>query len=101
MRTLLYIQDHLNEFSRILQELSNSDVEISEEDKVRIGLIFLPRSVPKKYDHCVTTMLYHLYGKHSVVLDEITSVILFNENYYWSDVNANNHARADYLIIRS
>lgn len=85
------IQDHLNKFSRILGELSNLDVKISEEDKV---LVFLA-SLPKKYDHWVTTMLY---GKKTLVLEEITSVLLFNENY-WCDMNANNHAGADYLII--
>ncbi|KAL6144423.1 hypothetical protein ACLB2K_055116 [Fragaria x ananassa] len=85
------IQDHINEFSSILGELSNLDVNISEEDKV---LVFLA-SLPKKYDHWVTILLY---GKKTVVLDEITSVLLFNENY-WCETNANNHAGADYLII--
>lgn len=67
------LQDHLNEFNRMLSELLNLEVKMSEEDKVAVLLA----SLPEKYDHLVTTMLY---GKQSIVLDEVTSTLLSNEN---------------------
>ncbi|KAL6134411.1 hypothetical protein ACLB2K_066642 [Fragaria x ananassa] len=57
----------------MLSELLNLEVNMSEEDKVSVLLV----SLLEKYDQLVTTMLYE---KQSIVLDEVTSTLLSNEN---------------------
>lgn len=46
--------EHLNEFTKILADLQNLDVNILDEDKALLLLNFLP----DEYDHLITTLLY-------------------------------------------
>ena len=64
--------EHLNLFNKVISELLAVDVKIDEEDKALILL----SSLPVSYDHIVTTMLY---GKETLILEEITSTLLSNE----------------------
>lgn len=66
-------RDHLEEFNRKVLELSEFDVNLSEEDKVSILLA----SLPDKYNHLVMGMLY---AKDSLVCYEVEEMLLFNEN---------------------
>ena len=64
--------EHLNFFNKVINELLTTDVKIDEEDKALILLSLLPES----YDHIVTTMFY---GKETLILEQVTSTLLFNE----------------------
>ena len=64
--------EHLIIFNKVISELLAVDVKIDEEDKALILL----SSLPESYDHIVTTMIY---GKETLILEEVTSTLLFNE----------------------
>ena len=64
--------EHLNFFNKIIHELTAVDIKINEEDKVLILL----SSLTELYDHIITTMLY---GKKTLILEEVTSTLLCNE----------------------
>ena len=64
--------EHLNFFKKIISELLAVDVKVDEEDKVLILL----SSFSQSYDYIVTTMLY---GKETLILEEVTSTLLSNE----------------------
>jgi len=66
------VLEHLNFFNKVISELLPVDVKIDEEDKT---LIFLS-SLPESYDHIITIMLY---GKKTLILDEVMSTLLSNE----------------------
>jgi len=66
------VLEHLNFFNKIIYELLTVEVNIDEENKVLIVL----SSLPESYDHIITTMLY---GKKTLILEEITLTLLSNE----------------------
>ena len=66
------VLEYLNFFNKVINELLAVDVKIDEGDK---ALIFLS-SLPQSYDHIVTTMLY---GKETLILEEVTSTLSYNE----------------------
>ena len=66
------VLEHLNFFNKIINELLVVNVKIAEEDKALICLSLLSES----YDHSLTTMLY---GKKTLILEEVTSILLSNE----------------------
>jgi len=66
------VLEHLNFFNKVISELLVVDVKIDEEDKALILL----SSLSESYDHIITTMLY---GKETLILEEVTSTLLFNE----------------------
>jgi len=66
------VLEHLNFFKKVISELLAIDVKIDEENKALILL----SSLPKSYDHIVTTMLC---GKETLILKEVTSTLLFNK----------------------
>ena len=66
------VLEHLNFFNKVISELLPVDVKIDEEDKVLILL----NSLSKLYDRIDTTMLY---GKETLILEEVTSTLLSNE----------------------
>jgi len=66
------VLEHLNFFNKIISELLAVNVEINEEDNVLILL----NSLPQSYDHIVTTILY---GKETLILEEVTSTHLSNK----------------------
>jgi len=62
----------LNFFNKVIRELLDVDVKIDEEGKASILLSSLLQS----NDHIVTIMLY---GKETLILNEVTSTLLSNE----------------------
>ncbi len=66
------LKDHLDEYNKLLLDLSNIGVEVDEEDKALI-LIY---SLPKSFEHITTTMLY---GKETISLEEVEATLLSNE----------------------
>ena len=66
------VLEHLNFFNNIISELQIVDVKIDEEDKALILL----SSFSESYDHIITTILY---GKETLILEEVTSTLLSNE----------------------
>ena len=65
------VLEHLNFFNKVINELL-VDVKIDEEDKA----VILLSSLLELYDHIITTMLY---GKETLILEEVTSTLLSNE----------------------
>ena len=65
--------EHLSFFNKIINKLLAIDVKIDEENKELILLYSLPRS----YDHIVTTMFQ---GKETLILEEVMSTFLSNES---------------------
>ena len=64
--------EYLNFFNKVISELLIVDAKIDEEDKALILL----SSLSESYYHIVTTMLY---GKETLILEEVTSTLLSNE----------------------
>lgn len=48
------MNEHLNNFNKIIADLKNLDVQINDEDKA----LLLLNSLPDTYDHLTTTLLY-------------------------------------------
>ena len=64
--------EHLNFFNKVINDFLTVDVKIYVEDKALIRFSSLPHS----YDHIVATILY---GKKTLLLEEIMSTLLPNE----------------------
>jgi len=67
------VLEYLSFFNKVISELLVVDVKINEEDKALILL----SSLSQLYDHFITIMLY---GKKTLILEEVTSTLLSNEN---------------------
>ncbi|KAI0527473.1 hypothetical protein KFK09_003074 [Dendrobium nobile] len=63
------LRNHLDDFNKLILDLKNVDVTIDEEDQ---GIILLS-SLLKTYENIVDTMLY---GKQTLTLTEIKSVLM-------------------------
>ena len=61
--------EHLNMFNKLNNQLSSFGVNYEDEDKVLLLLV----SLITHFDHLMTTLLY---GKETVVLDEVISAFL-------------------------
>ena len=66
------VLEHLNFFNKVINEFLAVDIKIDEENKVLI----LPSLLSQSYDHIIITMIY---GKKTLILDELTSTLLSNE----------------------
>ena len=64
--------EHLNFFNKVISKLLAIDVKI---DEVETPLVLF-NSLLESCDHIVTTMLY---GKGTLILEEVTSTLLSNE----------------------
>ncbi|TXG64884.1 hypothetical protein EZV62_011878 [Acer yangbiense] len=64
--------EHLDNYNKILADLQNLDVEISDEDKA----LLLLNSLPDTYEHLTTTLLY---GKDEVKLIDVSNALVNNE----------------------
>ncbi|KAJ9682105.1 hypothetical protein PVL29_018140 [Vitis rotundifolia] len=69
------LSQHINVFNQIISDLKRIDVKFEDEDKALMLLNFLPAY--STYENLVTTLMW---GKETLDLDEITSVLLgFNQ----------------------
>ncbi|KAK0583590.1 hypothetical protein LWI29_038519 [Acer saccharum] len=64
--------EHLDNYNKILVDLQNLDVEISDEDKA----LLLLNSLPETYEHLTTTLLY---GKDEVKFIDVSNALVNNE----------------------
>ncbi|KAK9053984.1 hypothetical protein SSX86_025059 [Deinandra increscens subsp. villosa] len=62
------MEDHYDEFNRLILYLDNIDVSLEDEDK---AILFLA-SLPGDYEHFVDTLLY---GRDSLSMDEVTATL--------------------------
>ncbi|KAJ0844964.1 putative RNA-directed DNA polymerase [Helianthus annuus] len=62
------LEDHIDEFNKIILDLENIEVEIDEEDR---AIIFLS-SLPVSYEHFVDTMMF---GRESLTMEEVVSAM--------------------------
>lgn len=72
MREGMSISEYLNEFNKIICQLTSIRLKFEEEDKALILL----SSFSLSYEHLVTTLLYE---NDSIDLEEVTTTILSNE----------------------
>ncbi|KAK8921738.1 hypothetical protein KSP39_PZI020142 [Platanthera zijinensis] len=64
--------EHMNAFNKLISQLRSMDVKVEEEDQA----LLLLSSLPKSYDHLVTTILY---GKDTLKMKEVMTTLLSNE----------------------
>ena len=64
--------EHMNVFNKLISQLRSMDVKVDEEDQA----FLLLSSLPKSYDHLVTTILY---GKDTLKMEEVKTTLLYNE----------------------
>ena len=63
------IEDQMDEFNKIIDDLENVDVKMEEEDQA----IILLSALPKSYEHFVDAMLY---GRgQSLTLEEVQAAL--------------------------
>jgi len=63
---------HLDEFNKIIMELTSLEVKIEDEDKS----LLLLASLPSSYYNIVTTLLFE---KETLKFDEVVATLLMNE----------------------
>lgn len=85
------MRKHLDDFNRIMLDLTAVGVNIDEEDQA----IILLSSLPKSYEHFVDTMLY---GKQTLTLSEVKSALNSKELQKRSDAKV--ETAAEGLTIR-
>ena len=58
------VQEHLDEFNKIVLDMKNLDIKLDDEDQALIMLCSLPAS----YENFVNSMLY---GRESITLEDV------------------------------
>ena len=64
--------EHMNVFNKLISPLRSMEVKVDEEDQA----LLLLSSLPKSYDHLVTTILY---DKDTLKIKEVKTTLLSNE----------------------
>ena len=82
--------EHFNTFNMLNTQLSSFGVHYKDEDKALLLLALLPTH----FDHLVTTLMY---GKETVVLDEVTSAFLSHVKMKQDG----DSSQADELVVKS
>lgn len=65
------IEDHTDEFNKLILDLENIEVELDGEDQ---AIIFLT-SLPQSYEHFVDTLMY---GRETLTMDEVLAALNSN-----------------------
>jgi len=86
------MNEHLNDFNKIIANLKNLDVEINYEDKA----LLLLNSLPETYEHLVTTLLY---GKEKIKFIDVSNVLVNNE-YRKKDQIVYKESTSEALTVR-
>ena len=81
----------MNDYSKILADLQNLDVEILDEDKALLLLNYLPDT----YDHLITTLLY---GKNEIKFDDVSNALMNNEYRRRISMPIDTHMVKPYLL---
>lgn len=86
------MNEHLNNFNKILTDLKNLDDHIGDEDKA----LLLLNSLPDSYDHLTTTLLY---GKEKIKYVDVANALVNNE-FRRKDKSANRDSASEALTVR-
>ncbi|GMP75251.1 hypothetical protein CsSME_00032410 [Camellia sinensis var. sinensis] len=65
------MNEHLNNFNKIITDLKNLDDDVGDEDKA----LLLLNSLPDSYDHLTTTLLY---GKEKIKYIDVANALWFS-----------------------
>ncbi|KAL7227602.1 hypothetical protein ACSBR1_022465 [Camellia fascicularis] len=86
------MNEHLNNFNKILTDLKNLDDHFGDEDKA----LLLLNSLPDTYDHLTTTLLY---GKEKIKYVDVANALVNNE-FRRKDKSANRDSAFEALTVR-
>jgi hypothetical protein len=86
------MNEHLNDFNKMIADLKNLDVEIDDEDKV----LLLLNSLPDTYEHLVTTLLY---GKENIKFIDVSNALV-NNKYRKKDQIVHKESTSEALTVR-
>ncbi|KAI3756784.1 hypothetical protein L1987_56607 [Smallanthus sonchifolius] len=84
------LEDHTDEFNKLVLDLENIDVELEEEDH---AIIFLT-SLPSTYEHFVDTLMF---GRETLTMEEVLSALNSKELKKRGDVKDES---GDGLVVR-
>jgi len=87
-----FMNEHLNDFNKMIADLKNLDVEIDDEDKA----LLLLNSLPNTYEHLVTILLY---GKEKIKFIDVSNALVNNE-YQNKDQIVHKESTSEALTIR-
>ncbi|KAI3414477.1 uncharacterized protein J3R85_016223 [Psidium guajava] len=92
MREGTPVQEHLDEFNKIVLDMKNLDIKLDDEDQALIVLCSLPAS----YENFVNSMLY---GRESITLEDVKASL--NSTELRTKLNGNtSENKADGLFVR-
>ena len=91
-RAGISMSEHLNDYNKILADLQNLEVDISNEDKS----LLLLNSLSNTHDHLITTLLY---GKDEIKYDGVSNA-LNNYEYCKEDKQAQRDTMTKALIVK-
>ena len=92
MREGTPVQEHLDEFNKIVLDMKNLDIKLDDEDQALIVLCSLPAS----YENFVNSMLY---GRESITLEDVKASL--NSAELRTKLNGNtSENKADGLFVR-
>jgi len=86
------MNEHLNDFNKMIADLKNLDVEINDEDKA----LLLLNSLSDTYEHLVTTLLY---GKENIKFIDVSNALVNNE-YRNKDQIVHKDSTSEALTVR-
>lgn len=66
------IEDHMDEFNRLILDLENIEVKIDDDDQA----LLLIRSLPSSYEHLADTLVY---GRETLTLEEVQAALISKE----------------------
>lgn len=85
--------EHITDFNKILADLANLDVRISDEDKA----LSLLNSLPDEYEHLITTLLH---GKNDVEFDDVCNALVNTECRKKEKQLQNANVSGEALVVR-
>ncbi|GJS83061.1 retrovirus-related pol polyprotein from transposon TNT 1-94 [Tanacetum coccineum] len=66
------LDDHIDEFNKLILDLANIDIEIKDEDQA----LMLLTSLPSSYENFMETLLY---GKESLIMEDVLATLISRE----------------------
>jgi cell division cycle protein 20 (cofactor of APC complex) len=86
------MNEHLNDFNKMITDLKNLDLEIDDEDKA----LLLLNSLPDIYEHLITILLY---GKEKIKFIDGSNALVNNE-YWKKDQIIHKESKLEALTVR-
>nr|GFC17454.1 zinc finger, CCHC-type [Tanacetum cinerariifolium] len=83
--------DHIDEFSKLILDLANIDIEIEDEDQA----LMLLTSLPSAYENFVETLLYE---RESLIIEDVLATL--NSRELKNGTEGTQEAAGDGLYVR-